>query len=177
MKIVIRNNAIIATHSDTQNLSAVSDYQDCIILTVPDGTPVELGQTWEVTLEQAVAAREIEAAAACQAVLDPLAARFPGHETKTWEEQKAESKAILAGDTAPTIEKYPNIGGIIAVTGETWGDFAMAVAANNQRWTAIVSNVAGQRQRFVAQIKAAAAQGGATVADVLAVPLSIALPG
>lgn len=168
-----RDLTVVSAHGDGVSVNAAPD---CLVLTVPDTTPVEIGQAWEVTMEQAVAAREIEAAAACQAVLDPLAARFPAHETKTWEEQKAEAKAILAGDTDPTIEKYPTIGGIIAVTGEAWGNFAMAVDANNQRWTAIVANVAGQRQRFVAEMKAAAAKDGATVADVLAVPLSIALP-
>ena len=175
MKIVISDFTVVAYHHDAQTVSGL--YPGCLILTVPDGTPVEIGQAWEVTLEQAVAAREIEAAAACQAALDPLAARFPGHETKTWEKQLAEAKAILAGDTNPTIEKYPTIGGIIAVTGEAWGDFAMAVDANDQRWTAIVANVAGQRQQFVAAIKAAAARDGATVADVLAVDMTINLPG
>jgi hypothetical protein len=177
MKIVLKDCIVIAIHNDAQDLCGVSGYRGCLILAVPDGTPVEIGQTWEVTLEQAVAAREIEAADACQAVLDPLAARFPGHETKTWEKQKAEAEAILAGDTDQTIEKYPTIGGIIAVTGEAWGAFAMAVDANNQRWTAVVANVAGQRQRFVAAIKAVAAKDGATVADVLAVDMTITLPG
>ena len=127
-------------------------------------------------MDEIIAARILEAAAACDAALAPLASRFSEYETKTWEKQLAEAKAILAGDTNPTIEKYPNIGGIIAVTGESWGDFAMAVDANNQRWTAIVANVAGQRQRFVAAMKKAAAKDGATGADGRAVPLSISLP-
>ena len=49
--------------------------------------------------------------------------------------------------------------------------------ANDETWTKIVTSVAGQRQRFVAALKAAAATEGATVADVLAVPMAITLPG
>lgn len=176
MKIAVKNSIVATTHADSQDVSGL--YPGCLVLAVPDGTPVEIGQVWEVTVEQAVAARTIEAAAAMQTALDPLAARFPEHETKTWPEQLAEAKAILdgEGDPEPTIEKYPAIGNIIAETGESWGDFAMAVKANNAAWTAITCNVAGQRQKFVKAIKSAASAPGATVADVLAVPLAITLP-
>lgn len=123
-------------------------------------------------LPSAQSARILEAAAACDAVLDPLAARFGRWESATWKDQLAEANAILAGDTNPTIEKYPHIGGIIAETGETWHEFAMAVQANSELWTPLVISAAGQRQRIVAQIKACT-----TVEEVAAVDVTIRLPG
>lgn len=133
-----------------------------------------VGPTLVEQIASLVESRTSEAASACDAVLAPLAVRFSSWETRTWDKQLAEATAILAGDIEPTAEKYPTIGGIIAVTGETFHDFAMAVKANNEAWTGIVANVAGQRQAFVAALKAAAT--GATPADILAVPLSIELP-
>lgn len=114
----------------------------------------------------------LAAAAACDAVLDPMAARFGRWESATWKDQLSEANAILAGDANPTIAKYPHIGGIIAETGETWHDFAMAVQANNELWTPLVISAAGQRQRIVARIKACE-----TPEAVAVVNLTIRLPG
>lgn len=173
MQIVIHDNRVVATHADGQGLAGL--YPGCLILTVPDATPVEIGQAWEVTLTQAVAARTLEAAAAAQAALAPLAARFPEHETKTWPAQLAEAALILS-DPEPSIEKYPAIGEIISVTGESWRDFALSVQANDAAWTKISCNVAGQRQKFVMELANVAKKDGVTVADILAIPLSISLP-
>lgn len=126
-------------------------------------------------IAEAVTARTLEAAGATTVVLATLRSRFAAGEELTWQAQLAEAKAILADPTL-TADRYPTIAGIIAVTGETAADFAAAVLKNNEDWTAVTSNVIGQRQAFVASIKAAAAVEGATVADVLAVPLDISLP-
>jgi len=88
----------------------------------------------------------------CQAALAALASRFSDLERQTWSAQLAEAEAILQ-DTSPTAEKYPVIGGIIAVTGETFAAFAMAVQANNEAWSATSANIIGQRQSLVAKIK------------------------
>lgn len=106
----------------------------------------------------------------CQTVLASLATRFSDLERQTWERQLAEAAAILQ-DAAPTKAKYPVIGGIIEVTGESFSDFAMAVQANNEAWSAASANVIGQRQKLVAQIKACE-----TIADVTAVETTITLP-
>ena len=172
MKIVYDKTYVRATHPDSQDISGL--YPGCLALTVPDGTAVEIGQAWEVTVDEAVAARIIEAAAVCSAVLSSLRSRFASGEELTWQAQLAEAKAILADPTLAEAS-YPTIAGIIAVTGETAADFAMAVVKNNDDWTAVTANVIGQRQAFVAALKAAAVDG-ATVADVLAVPLNISLP-
>ncbi|WP_428562300.1 MAG: hypothetical protein ACP59X_21035 [Solidesulfovibrio sp. DCME] len=184
MKIVIATDGLVkATHGDAQYISGVPGYAGCLVLTVPDGSAVEIGQAWSVSLTDAVAARVAEAAAACDAVLTPLAARFPIWETKTWDKQLAEAKALLADPTladAPNpdsddpekrVDHIPTIRGITAVTREDVGQFAISVLANDETWTAIVSNVAGQRQVFVARLNDCT-----TVADVLAVPLAISLP-
>lgn len=126
-------------------------------------------------IAEAVAARTLEAASACSTVLSSLRARFASGEELTWQAQLAEARAILA-DPALQATSYPTIAGIIAVTGETAADFAAAVIKNNDDWTAVTAYVIGQRQAFVAALKTAAAAEGATVADVLAVPLSITLP-
>lgn len=51
MQVVIKNGRISAWHPDYQDLSSVGGYIGRLILTVPDGTPVEIGQTWEVGLD------------------------------------------------------------------------------------------------------------------------------
>ena len=136
----------------------------------------ELVQPAGPTLAETVAARTTEAAAACSAVLTPLRARFAAGEELTWQAQLAEARTILADPSLPA-SAYPAIAGIIAETGEDVAAFAMAVVANNEAWTAATASAIGQRQRYVATIKAVAAAEGATVADVLAVPLEITLPG
>lgn len=127
-------------------------------------------------IAEAVAARTIEAAAACSAVLSSLRSRFASGEELTWQAQLAEAQAIQANPSLAD-SAYPTIAGIIAVTGETAADFAAQVIKNSTTWTIVSAYVIGQRQAFVAAIKAAAAKDGATVADVLAVPLAITLSG
>lgn len=138
----------------------------------------EWRQTWMVTdlpaeeyaarVQAAKDAAILQARDACQTAMTQYATRFPDLERQTWERQLAEAKAIMAGDAEPTIAKYPTIGGIIAVTGESFADFAAAVVKNDEDWTAVGANLAGQRQKIVAQIKAAT-----TVAEVEAVPVVI----
>lgn len=169
MKIVISKAAsIVATHADSQDLTGL--YPGCLILTVPDSTPVEIGQTWGVSLADAQAARIAQAKAAVDAVLAPLAARFSDYERQTWSAQLAEAQAILADPTLPA-DKYPTIAGIVAVTGEAVADFAAAVLKNNEDWTRVTANVIGQRQALCAGVKACA-----TLEEVLAFPVAVALP-
>ncbi len=179
MKIVIASNGLVkATHGDAQYISNVPDYAGCLVLTVPDSTEVEPGQAWSVSLADAVTARVAEAAAACDAILAPLAARFGVYERDTWPAQLAEARALLAdptladlpADTTGWVDPIPTIRTITAVTGEELGGFAAAVVKNNDDWLRVTAHVAGQRQAFVAQVKAAG-----TVADVQAVQLNICL--
>lgn len=173
MQIVLRDARVIAFYPDGQ---ALAPREGVLVVAVPDGTAVEIGQAWEVTVDQAVAARTLEAAAACSAVLSSLRSRFASGEELTWQAQLAEAQAIHANPSLAE-SAYPTIAGIIAVTGETAADFASQVIKNNTTWTIVSAYVIGQRQAFVAAIKTAAAKDGATVADVLAVPLAITLPG
>ncbi|MEA4857281.1 hypothetical protein [Solidesulfovibrio sp.] len=179
MKIVLAADGFVsATHDDSQDISGVSDYVGCLVLSVPNGTAVEVGQVWLVTVAEAQAARVAEAAAACDAILAPLAARFGAYERDTWPAQLAEARALLADPALATppqagqVDAIPTIRTITAVTGEDLGAFAAAVVKNNDDWLRLTAHVAGQRQVFVARLKDCA-----TVADVLAVPLAIGLPG
>ncbi len=118
----------------------------------PAGVPL-FGGEWITPDLDALKAAAIETARDnCQAALASLASRFSDLERQTWSAQLAEAEAILQ-DTSPTAEKYPMIGGIIAVTGETFAAFAMAVQANNEAWSATSANIIGQRQSLVAKIK------------------------
>lgn len=177
MKIVIAADGFVsAIHDNAQDVAHL--YPGCLVLTVPDGTPVEPGQPWAVGLEAAIAARIAEAAAACDAILAPLAARFGAYERDTWPAQLAEARALLADPAlaalpqAGQVDAIPTIRTITAVTSEDLGDFAAAVVKNNDDWLRVTGYVAGQRQVFVAAVKAAGSVDG-----VLAVPLAIGLPG
>lgn len=144
------------------------------------GEPAYFGPT----LEQAQAVRIIEAAAACDAVLAPLAARFSARETLTWPAQLSEARALLADPTLAVVpdpaseeaktwvDPIPTLRGITAVTGEDLGAFAGAVVKNNDDWTRITTYAIGQRQRIVARIKECG-----TVEEVVAVDVAITLPG
>ncbi len=139
-------------------------------------------------ISRAVDTRVAEAAAACDAILAPLAARFGVYERDTWPAQLAEARALLADpaladapdpeseDPAKRIDQIPTIRIITSVTGEDMGDFAAAVVKNNDDWLRITGYVAGQRQTFVASIKALAAQDGTRADDILSANLSIVLP-
>lgn len=155
-----------------------------LVCAEPDGEPYI--DRWDVAVlgpqpsEEQIAAVGLElakergilaAAAACDAVLAPLASRFSEYETKTWAKQLAEAQAILADPSLPT-SSYPTIADIIAVTGEDAAAFAAAVVKNDEDWTAVTAYAIGQRQRIVAQIKAAT-----SVDQVAAVDVTIHLPG
>lgn len=178
MKIVIAADGVVsATHDDSQDVSGVPGYAGRLVFSVPNGTAVEVGQVWLVTVAEAQAARVAEAAAACDAILAPLAARFGAYERDTWPAQLAEARALLADPAlapppqAGQVDAIPTLRGITSVTGEDLGAFAAAVVKNNDDWLRVTAHVAGQRQAAVARLKACAA-----LADVLAVPLDFALP-
>lgn len=169
MKIVLnKNKLVIALHCEGQDIFGL--YPGCLIMTVPDGTPVDTEQEWSVGLDSAKAAAIMAAAAACDAVLKPLASRVSEYETKTWQKQLAEAQDLLS-DPSLSAASYPTIAGIIAVTGEDAAAFAAAIIKNDEDWTAITAYAIGQRQRIVAQIKECG-----TPEEVAAVDVKITLP-
>lgn len=168
MKIVIKSGHVVACHPDQQNLSFVSDYCGCLVLTVPDGTPVEIGQVWEVSLEQAVAARISEATAVCDSVLAPLGVEYGRWETETWDQQYAEAVALMADPAA----SVPLIAALAQARGMDVGVLAQRIIRNRETWSVLTGNVIGQRLAIVDKINAAT-----TVEEVMAVDISISLPG
>ncbi|MHC1792200.1 hypothetical protein [Solidesulfovibrio sp.] len=156
----------MAVHSDLQ---AVDDlYPHCIILTLPDGTPVGLGQPWGMDLGAAKAARIAEATAVCNAVLSPLGVEYGRWETATWDQQYAEAVALMADPAA----SVPLIAALAQARGMDVAVLAQRIIRNRETWSVLTGSVIGQRLAIVDQINACA-----TVADVLAVPMEIALPG
>lgn len=179
MQIVIRSGVVAGWHPDGQDLSGVAAYRDCLILTAPDATPVEIGQTWEVDLEAAKASRIAQATAACSAVLAPLSVRYCPYERDTWTEQVAQAQALLADPTLETPPANENdldpvsiLRSITAYSGESMPALAMAILKNRERWLVVSGIAIGQRQAIENKVKACA-----TVADVLAVDMTITLPG
>lgn len=132
MHIVIRDGRVAAWHPEGQDLSGVTDYVGCLILTVPNGTPVEIGQAWEVDLEAAKASvcAEIDAKAERRrnAVLTPGAGQMAAYQAK-----ETQARALLADDT-PTEAEYPDIFGEIGITADSAGEVAMAVLAAAEKW-------------------------------------------
>ena len=160
-----RNLAVISAHGDGVNVCAP---HGCLVLTVPDGTPVEIGQAWEVTLEQAVAARIAEATAACDAVLAPLGVEYGRWETATWDQQYAEAMALMADPAA----SVPLIAALAQARGMDVGVLAQRIIRNRETWSVLTGNVIGQRLAIVDRINAAA-----TVEEVQAVDVTIRFPG
>ena len=131
MHIVISPKRILrATHADSQDVA--QNYPDCLILTVPDGTPVEIGQAWAVDLA--------DAKASISAALDAKAERLrnamltPGSgQMAAYQEKERQARALLQDET-PTEAEYPDIYNEIGVTADSVGEVAMAVLAAAERW-------------------------------------------
>jgi len=125
MKIVIKRGIAIGSYSDPTNLSGVTDYDGCLILTVPDATPVEIGQAWEVDLDAAKAAAcdaiDAEAERRRNLVLTPGAGQMAAYQ-----EKERQARRLLADDT-PTEAEYPDIYNEIGITADSAGEVAMAV--------------------------------------------------
>ncbi len=169
MKIVLRDGAVAATHHESQDLSAVPEYRDCLILTVPDGTLVEIGQPWDVDLDAAKAsvnnAIDAEAERRRNAVLTPGAGQMAAYQ-----EKERQARALLADDT-PTEAEYPDIYNEIGLTADSAGEVAMAVLAAAERWRAYGRQV--ERARLAGK-KAVAAAGD--VAAILAARHAVPWP-
>lgn len=169
MQIVIRSGVVAGWHPDAQDLSGVAAYRDCLILTVSDATPVEIGQTWEVDLEAAKAsvwaAMDAQAERLRQNVLTPGAGQMAAYQ-----EKERQARLLLADDT-PTEAEYPDIYNEIGITADSAGEVAMAVLAAAERWRAYGRQV--ERARLAGK-KAVAAAGDA--AAVIAARDAVAWP-
>lgn len=133
MKIVLTAAGLVfAWHPDAQDLSGVSDYAGCLILAVPDGTSVAIGQPWEIDLDvaKASACAAIDAAAESlrQAVLTPGAGQMAAYQAK-----EAQATALLQ-DPTPTEAEYPDIFNEIGVTADSAAEVAAAVLAAAEKW-------------------------------------------
>ena len=168
MQIVIRSGVIAGWHPDGQDLSGVAAYRDCLILTVPDATPVEIGQAWEVDLDAAKTAKIAQATALCDAVLAPLGREYGAYEMATWDQQYSEALAYNADPTADV----PLLASMCVARGVSIATLAARVIANRDAWVALTGKVIGQRQRIADQISAAE-----TVEAAMAVDMTITLPG
>lgn len=168
MKIVFKHTLgiVVAIHLDSQDVAHL--YPGCLCLTVSDGTPVDIGQAWEVTVEQAVAARIAEATSICDAALAPLGREYGAYEMATWDQQYSEAVALMADPAA----SVPLITALAQARGMDAGVLAQRIIRNRETWSVLTGNVIGQRLKIVDRINAAT-----TVEEVMAVDISISLPG
>lgn len=157
---------VVSVHGDGVHASAAPG---CLILTVPDATPVEIGQAWEVDLDAAKAAAcdaiDAEAERRRNLVLTPGAGQMAAYQ-----EKERQARRLLADDT-PTEAEYPDIYNEIGITADSAGEVAMAVLAAAERWRAYGRLV--ERARL--NSKKALAEAG-DVATVLAAREAVAWP-
>lgn len=158
MQLIIDSNGkVLVCHSDTQDVA--NRYPGCLILTVPDGTPVEIGQAWEVDLAAAKASVcaeiDTEAERRRNAVLTPGAGQMAAYQ-----EKETQARALLADDT-PTEAEYPDIYNEIGITADSAGEVAMAVLAAAEKWRTY--------GRQVEHVRLAGKKAAAEAGDIAAV--------
>ena len=184
MQIVIHDNRVVATHADGQGLASL--YPGCLILTVPDGTPVAIGQPWNVDLDAARAGQLAAIRAACDASIDVLAAGYPEREVDSWDQQLREANLVaaaasLANDPAEGAEDAIPLLRAMAIarpslspdgtTADRVTELARRIRANATAWSEVAGTIIGQRQALEDAINEAA-----TVDAVLTVEVNISLP-
>lgn len=149
---------VVSVHGDGVHASAAPG---CLILTIPDATPVDIGQVWEADLQAAKASvrDEIDAEAERRRnlVLTPGAGQMAAYQ-----EKERQARRLLADDT-PTEAEYPDIYNEIGITADSAGEVAMAVLAAAEKWRAYGRQV--ERARLAG--KKAVAEAG-NVAAVIA---------
>ncbi len=165
MQIVIHDNRVVATHADGQGLASL--YPGCLILTVPDGTSVAIGQPWDVDLDAARAGQLAAIRAACDAALDPLAASYPDREVQSWPQQIAEATALESDPTAdaPLVRQMAAARSSLGDTqDERVAELARRIRQNAADWSAVAGPIIGRRQALEDAVAAAA-----TVEEVMGI--------
>jgi len=128
-------------------------------------------------LADAQAAKIAEAAAACDAVLNPLGAEYGAWEKQTWDQQAVEAAALMADPTlepapaAGTTDKIPCIRAMATSRGMGLVELAQRILVNREAWLALSGNCIGQRQKIYDAVKACKKAD-----DVRAIVVNIALP-
>ena len=144
MQIVLRDARVIAFYPDGQ---ALAPREGVLVVAVPDGTFVEIGQPWEIDLDaaKASACAALDAAAETlrQTVLTPGAGQMAAYQTK-----EAQATALLQ-DPTPSEAEYPDIFNEIGVTADSAAEVAAAVLAAAEKWRDFGRRI--ERARLVAK--------------------------
>lgn len=165
MKAIILNGRVFSVCTNTSPGSC--PIPGGIMVDVPDGALVELGQPWDVSLDAAKVSRIAEATALCDSILAPFGREYGKWETATFDQQYAEATAYQASPAAPV----PLLASMCVARGISIADLAGRIVANRAAWVALTGNVIGQRQRITDRIDACQ-----TVAEMMAVDVTITLP-
>jgi len=133
----------------------------------PVGIPLFGGEWLTPDLTALKTAKNAEAKAACDAVLEPLGTEYGRWETATWDQQVTEATALMTNPSA----SVPMLSAMAAARGMEVAALAQRILINRESWSAISGAVIGQRQAIYDQVKAAE-----TVAAVRAISVEISLP-
>jgi len=133
MKIVVpENGMVVALHLDSQDVANL--YPGCLVLTVPDGTNVTIGQAWTVDLDAAKssvrAVIDAKAEALRNAVLTPGSGQMAAYQ------EKERQAAAFLQDADPTEAEYPDIYNEVGITAGTAHEVAMVILAAAEAWRA-----------------------------------------
>ncbi|MDD5406021.1 MAG: hypothetical protein PHE73_03645 [Sulfurovaceae bacterium] len=82
-------------------------------------------------------------------LMKPISNKYCKEERDTWDSQKEEANAILAGATNTTI-----LGTLATAEGATIQEFAQAVVSNRANFEALSANALVQKRAFLAELKA-----------------------
>lgn len=176
--------AILRAENVTLDQIAGATMAGVEVVDLPAGCPTFGGEWWErpaksseaEALEEARAAKIAAAAAACDAVLDPLGREYGAWEKQTWDQQAFEAAALMADPTLETNtsagDKIPCIRSMAAARGMTLAELAQRILFNRERWLQISGAVIGQRQAIYDRVQAVT-----TVGEVKAITVAISLPG
>ena len=129
MKLVISNGIALAKHLDSQDI--LSHYPGCTIVSVEDGTTVETGRSWTVTLEatQTTACARIDAKAEAlrQGVLTPGSGQAA--EYYLTHAEALNYLALVSAGKTPTDTDYPFLLAEQAALAATTGAVTLAAVA------------------------------------------------
>lgn len=169
MQIVLQGGRVLVTHLDGQAIDGL--YPGCLVLSVPNGTPVEDGQIWPVDLEvvkTAVCSRiDAKAESLCNQVITPGSAQMARYQRKEAQARQFREAVIPTEDAALAAfrQQYAAIYGEVGITAETPQGVAEVIVAMADAWWAYGDAVEASRLAGKRAVMAAGDPAGVAAAE------------
>lgn len=177
MQIVLQGGRVLVTHLDGQAIDGL--YPGCLVLSVPNDTPVEEDQIWPVDLDvlQTAACARIDARAEtlCNQVITPGSAQMARYQRKEGQARdylEALQAGTLPPDAAALAAAYPAVIGEVGITAATPEAVATTIVAMADAWWAYGDAVEASRLAGKRAVMAAGDPAGVAAAEA-----SIVWPG